>query len=270
MKSSFFPFYRKGDCYPTKRWRRDGLDLDIEKLTWLAGRKLLALSGRKGPVGEIRLECLDGTAANPHEAFRQGRQEIVRLAELGLDALREAAEGLTDPGTGHEKMALEKAAAAAVLEREIPPALGRLREIGMTARELGRLAQMLAATADAGRMAFFAGDVAEGLLEIKEAGESFGGPETDALTGLAGETIRMAEWAVDAYREEAFDRLGMVQTMEEAVESARSGAAAGYLKRFADESAGPSPVLMQLFSDFGRCAEHAAALAFSMTAGGEG
>ena len=94
--------------------------------------------------------------------------------------------------------------------------------------------------------------------------------ETDALTGLAGETIRMAEWAVDAYREEAFDRLGMVQTMEEAVESARSGAAAGYLKRFADESAGPSPVLMQLFSDFGRCAEHAAALAFSMTAGGEG
>lgn len=134
MKSSFFPFYRKGDCYPTRRWRRDGLDLDIEKLTWLAGRKLLALSGRKGPVGEIRLEYLDGGAVNPHEAFRQGRQEIVRLAELGLDALREAAEGLTDPGTGHEKMALEKAAAAAVLEREIPPALGRLREIGMTAR----------------------------------------------------------------------------------------------------------------------------------------
>ena len=56
--------------------------------------------------------------------------------------------------------------------------------------------------------------------------------------------------------------------MAESVETLRNEAAAGYLRRFADESAGPSPALLPLFSDFARCAEHAAAFAFAITAGG--
>lgn len=241
--------------------------MDIEKLTRLAGRKLLALSGRLG-TEEVRLAYLDGSATTPRLAFEQGRQEIDRLAGLAVGALREASAGLSDPGTVHERKALEQAAAAAALEREIPPALGQLREIGMTGRELTRLAQMLSAAADAGRMAFFAGDIAERLMEVKEAGERFGGSETEALAGLAGETVRLLEWAADAYREEAFDKLGKVQIMAESVETLRNEAAAGYLRRFADESAGPSPALLPLFSDFARCAEHAAAFAFAITAGG--
>ena len=141
----------------------------------LAGRKLLALSGRLG-TEEVRLAYLDGSATTPRLAFEQGRQEIDRLAGLAVGALREASAGLSDPGTVHERKALEQAAAAAALEREIPPALGQLREIGMTGRELARLAQMLSAAADAGRMAFFAGDIAERLMEVKEAGERYRRP----------------------------------------------------------------------------------------------
>ena len=59
--------------------------LDIEKLTWMAGRKLLALSGRmRSEEGEEKLLYLNGSASNPARAFEQARQEIVRLGNCLL------------------------------------------------------------------------------------------------------------------------------------------------------------------------------------------
>ena len=243
--------------------------LDIEKLTWMAGRKLLALSGRMRTEedGE-KLLYLDGSASNPAKAFEQAGQEIVRLGEAGLEALKKAAEGIASADLEKERLGLEQVALSAYLEREIPVALGKLRGIGMTARELGKLGQMLAAAADGGRIGFFADDILEGLLELKKSGEKFADGERDSLIQLAAETIRLTEQAIDVYRSEAYDRLGLIQTMEAQMEEIRNQAVERYIRRFSEETAEPSSLWMQMVSDLSRCAEHAVRFAFSIARDG--
>lgn len=243
--------------------------LDIEKLTWMAGRKLLALSGRmRSEEGEKKLLYLNGSASNPARAFEQARQEIVRLGKAGLEALKKVADGIASADLENERLGLEQVALAAYLEREVPAALGRLRKIGMTARELGKLGQMLAATADAGRIGFFADDILEGLLEHKKTGEKFADEERECLIQLATETVRLTEQAIDVYETEAYDKLSLIQTMEAQVEGVRNEAVEGYMRRFSEETAEPSSLWMQMVSDLSRCGEHAVRFAFSIARDG--
>lgn len=241
----------------------------MEKLTWLAGRKLLALSGRmRTEEGEEKLLYLDGSASTPARAFELARQEIVRLGEAGLEALRMAADGIASTDLEKERLGLEQVALSAYLEQEIPVALGKLRGIGMTARELGRLGQMLAATADAGRIGFFADNIVDGILELKKTGDTFADEERDSLIQLAAETIRLTEQAIAVYRDEAYDKLGLLESMEAQVEMFRNEAVRQYILRFMEETAEPNSIWMKMVSDFSRCSEHAVRFAFSIAGNG--